>query len=246
MAAKKKATKAKATKAKATKAKATKAKAAKKPPSAKARQTALAQLDALEAAHPDARIALDYETPLQLLIATILAAQNTDKHINTVTPGLFARYRTAQDWADAPMAQLQDDLRPTGFFNQKAKSVQGCCKALVADHGGEVPPDVDALVALPGVGRKTANVVLGAAFGQPDRVAVDTHVKRIAGRLGLTTATKPDEIERDLEAIWPETRRTRGCHLLQFHGRRVCKARKPLCGECSLGAKLCPSFAPEG
>ena len=167
MAAKKKATKAKATKAKATKAKATKAKAAKKPPSAKARQTALAQLDALEAAHPDARIALDYETPLQLLIATILAAQNTDKHINTVTPGLFARYRTAQDWADAPMAQLQDDLRPTGFFNQKAKSVQGCCKALVADHGGEVPPDVDALVALPGVGRKTANVVLGAALAVP-------------------------------------------------------------------------------
>jgi endonuclease-3 len=209
-------------------------------PSAQARRRAEEQLDLLEAAHPDARIALDYETPLQLLVATILAAQNTDKHINTVTPRLFERYRSAADWAETPLEKLQEDLRPTGFFNQKAKAVQGACRALVEEHDGQVPPDVDALVALPGVGRKTANVVLGAAFGQPDRVAVDTHVKRLALRLGLTTSNKPDRIESDLEALWPSDRRTRGCHLLQYHGRRVCKARKPQCEVCSL-AEACPS-----
>jgi endonuclease-3 len=197
-------------------------------------------LDALERAYPDARCALDFETPLQLLIATILAAQAQDKHINTLTPDLFFKYPTARAWAEAPLEQLEHDLRPTGFFRNKAKAVKGCCAALVERHGGKVPADLDALVALPGVGRKTANVVLGNAFGQPDRVATDTHVLRLAARLGFTDRTDPEDVERDLEALWPAERRTRACHLLQFHGRQVCLARAPRCATCPV-QELCPS-----
>lgn len=197
-------------------------------------------LDRLERAYPDARCALDFQTPLQLLIATILAAQAQDKHINTVTPHLFAKYPTARDWAEAPLDQLEVDLKPTGFFRNKAKAVKGACQALVERHGGQVPRDLDALVELPGVGRKTANVVLGTAFHEPHRVATDTHVLRLSRRLGFTESEDPIQVERDLEVRWPEDRRTRACHLLQFHGRQRCLARRPKCAECPL-SELCPS-----
>lgn len=208
-------------------------------PAAERRRT-LEVLERLEAAYPDARCALDFRTPLELLIATILAAQAQDKHINTVTPGLFAKYHDARAWAEAPIEQLEEDLRPTGFFRNKAKAVKATCRALVERHGGRVPEDLDALVALPGVGRKTANVVLGNAFGQRDRVATDTHVLRLSARLGFTEHTDPEKVEADLEARWPEDRRTRACHLLQFHGRQVCVARKPRCAACPVSA-LCPA-----
>ncbi|MCO5165704.1 MAG: endonuclease III [Planctomycetes bacterium] len=204
------------------------------------RRRTLEVLDRLERAYPDARCALDFHTPLQLLIATILAAQAQDKHINTVTPGLFAKYRTARDWAEAPLEQLEVDLKPTGFFRNKAKAVKATCQALVERHGGEVPEDLEALVALPGVGRKTANVVLGNAFRHPDRVATDTHVLRLAARLGFTEQTDAAKVEADLEARWPAERRTRACHLLQFHGRQVCVARRPRCDACPVN-DLCPS-----
>lgn len=208
--------------------------------SAAERRRTLEVLDRLERAYPDARCALDYRTPLELLIATILAAQAQDKHINTVTPGLFAKYPTARAWAEAPIEQLEEDLRPTGFFRNKAKAVKATCQALVERHGGKVPEDLDALVALPGVGRKTANVVLGNAFGHPDRVATDTHVLRLSARLGFTEHTDPEKVEADLEERWPAERRTRACHLLQFHGRQVCLARKPRCGACPVN-DLCPA-----
>jgi endonuclease III len=209
-------------------------------PPPKKRRRAIEVLDRLEQAYPDAKCALDFETPLQLLIATILAAQAQDKHINTVTPGLFAKYRTAKAWAEAPLEQLEVDLKPTGFFRNKAKAVKGACARLVELHGGKVPEDLDALVELPGVGRKTANVVLGNAFGHADRVATDTHVLRLSLRLGFTRSDDPVEVERDLEALWPAERRTRACHLMQFHGRAVCVARKPRCGECPVNDR-CPS-----
>lgn len=208
--------------------------------SAPERRRTLEVLDRLERAYPDARCALDFDTPLQLLIATILAAQAQDKHINTVTPGLFEKYRTAADWAEAPLDQLEVDLKPTGFFRNKAKAVKATCQALVERHGGAVPEDLDALVALPGVGRKTANVVLGNAFGHPDRVATDTHVLRLSARLGFTEETDAAKVEADLEARWPAPRRTRACHLLQFHGRQVCVARRPRCDACPVN-DLCPS-----
>jgi endonuclease-3 len=204
------------------------------------RARAIEVLDILEATYPDARCALDFETPLQLLIATILAAQAQDKHINTVTPGLFRKYPTARAWAEADPDEVRADLKPTGFYNNKAKAVQGACRVLVDEHGGEVPDDLDALVRLPGVGRKTANVVLGNAFHHPDRVATDTHVLRLSLRLGWTTSTDPEQVERDLEALWPAERRTRACHLLQFHGRALCVARSPRCQQCPV-APLCPS-----
>lgn len=201
---------------------------------------ALAILDRLEAEYPHAKCALDFTTPLELLVATILAAQARDSHINTVTPKLFAKYRTAADWARAPMETLREELRSTGTFNQKAKSVHEATSGLVENHGGEVPDDLEALTRLHGVGRKTANVVLGNAFGHPDRVAVDTHVKRLSQRLGFTREEDPDKIEADLEKLWPAPRRTRSCHLLQFHGRRICDAKTPKCDACVV-SELCPS-----
>jgi endonuclease-3 len=197
-------------------------------------------LDRLEAEYPNAKIALDFTTPLELLIATILAAQARDSHINTVTPALFKKYRTAADWANAPLETLRTELRSTGTFNQKAKSVHEATQGLVDHHGGEVPDDLDALTQLHGVGRKTANVVIGNAFGHPDRVAVDTHVKRLSQRLRFTRNDDPDKIEADLEKIWPAPRRTRACHLLQFHGRRICDAKNPKCDACVV-SDHCPS-----
>lgn len=195
-------------------------------------------LERLERAYPDARLALNFSNPLELLIALILAAQCTDEKVNQVTRDLFRRYRTAKDWAEVPQEKLEEEIRPTGFYRQKARTIRACCERLVQDFGGQVPADREALLTLPGVGRKTANILLGNAFAIPG-IGVDTHVARLAQRLGLTDQTDPDRIEADLAPLVPEPKQTRFCVLLQEHGRRVCKARKPLCFDCFL-ADLCP------
>ncbi len=190
--------------------------------------------------YPDARTELDWSNPLELLVATMLSAQTTDVRVNAVTRTLFERYRTAEDYAGAEPARLEEDIRPTGFYRNKARALQGMARALLEKHGGEVPRTMAELVALPGVGRKTANVVLGNAFGVNEGVVVDTHVRRLSNRLGLSTERDPEKIERDLLPLVPEEERTVFSHLLILHGRRVCKARKPLCPECVLN-DVCPS-----
>lgn len=192
----------------------------------------------LERAHPDATIALHFGTPLELLVATILSAQCTDERVNMVTPALFRKYRTAKDYAAADPAGFEEDIKSTGFYRAKTKSVLGMARALVERHGGEVPEDRDALVELPGVGLKTANVVLGNAFGQP-AIAVDTHVFRLSQRLRLAKSDDPDEIHDQLCAVLPRPKWTRATHVLQAHGRRICFARKPDCPTCPVRA-LCP------
>jgi endonuclease-3 len=195
-------------------------------------------LDGLQQAYPDARIALDFKTPLQLLIATILSAQCTDERVNMVTPGLFKTYPSAQALARAKPAKLEKEIRSTGFFRAKTRSLLGMAQALVERHGGEVPRDRDALVELPGVGLKTANVVLGNAFGV-DALAVDTHVFRVSQRLALAKSEDATEIHDQLVQILPKGRLTQGTHLLIIHGRRTCVARKPACPVCAVRA-LCP------
>ncbi len=190
--------------------------------------------------YPDAKTELNWENPLELLVATMLSAQTTDVRVNMVTETLFESYRTAADYAGADPAQLEEDIRPTGFYRNKARSLQGMARALLDEHGGEVPRTMAGLVSLPGVGRKTANVVLGNAFGVDEGVVVDTHVRRVSGRLGLTGEEDPEKIERDLLGVVPEGERTLFSHLLIFHGRRVCKARKPDCPGCVLN-DVCPS-----
>jgi endonuclease-3 len=192
----------------------------------------------LERAHPDAKLALDFSTPLELLVSLILAAQCTDAKVNEVTANLFKRYRTARDYADASQEELEEQVRATGFYRQKSASVRACCRALVDRFGGQVPRDLDSLLTLPGVGRKTANIVLGNAFGIPG-IGVDTHVSRLSQRLGLTRQTDPDKIEADLTKIVPRDKQIHFCHLLQYHGRRVCLARKPDCQACVL-LHICP------
>jgi endonuclease III len=194
----------------------------------------------LKKEYPDAKTELNWENPLELLVATMLSAQTTDVRVNMVTETVFEKYRTAADYAGADPAQLEEDIRPTGFYRNKARSLQGMARALLERHGGEVPRTMAGLVALPGVGRKTANVVLGNAFGVDEGVVVDTHVRRVAGRLGLTEERDPEKIERDLIRVVPEGERTLFSHLLIFHGRRVCKARKPDCPGCVLN-DICPS-----
>ena len=194
----------------------------------------------LKSAYPDARTALDWSNPLELLVATILSAQTTDVRVNSVTPDLFAKYPTAADLADADPTELEEAIRPTGFFRNKAKSLQGMARALVEDHGGEVPRTMEDLVALPGVGRKTANVVLGNAFSIDEGVVVDTHVRRLSNRLGFTSQSDPEKIERDLIRTVPKEDWTVFSHLLILHGRSVCKARKPACVDCVVN-DLCPS-----
>jgi endonuclease III len=189
--------------------------------------------------YPDAKTELNWENPLELLVATMLSAQTTDVRVNMVTERLFEKYRTAADYAGADPAQLEEDIRPTGFYRNKARSLRGMARALLERHGGEVPRTMAGLVALPGVGRKTANVVLGNAFGVDEGVVVDTHVRRVSGRLGLTEERDPEKIERDLIRVVPEGERTLFSHLLIFHGRRVCKARKPDCPGCVL-SDVCP------
>ena len=195
-------------------------------------------LDSLERAYPDAKIALDFKTPLQLLIATILSAQCTDERVNMVTPALFKTYPTAQALARAKPAKLEKEIRSTGFFRAKTRSLLGMAQALVERHGGEVPRERDALVELPGVGLKTANVVLGNAFGV-DALAVDTHVFRVSQRLALAKSEDAVEIHDQLVQVLPRGRLTQGTHLLIIHGRRTCTARKPACPVCAVRA-LCP------
>lgn len=192
----------------------------------------------LEEAHPDAGIALNFSTPLELLVALILAAQCTDERVNKVTRSLFRKYRSARDYAEAPQEVLEMEVRPTGFFRNKAKAIRACCGELVDRFQGEVPGCLEDLLALSGVGRKTANIVLGNAFGQP-AIGVDTHVKRLSSRMGFSRHSDPDRIEEDLCRIIPLKSWVRFCHLLQFHGRRICLARVPRCGACPV-EDLCP------
>jgi endonuclease-3 len=190
--------------------------------------------------HPDAHCELDHSTPLQLLVATILSAQCTDARVNQVTPTLFARYPSAAGYAGADRAELEEIIRPTGFFRTKANTLIGLGAALVADFGGQVPGRLKDLVTLPGVGRKTANVVLGNAFGVPG-ITVDTHFGRLARRFGWTTSEDPVVIEQEVGALFPRRDWTMLSHRMIFHGRRVCHSRTPACGACSLAA-LCPSY----
>jgi endonuclease-3 len=198
----------------------------------------------LRKAYPDARCALDHSSPLELLVATILSAQSTDKMVNTVTPKLFAKYRTAADYARSPRGVLEKEIHSTGFFNSKAKSLRAMGAAIAAGHGGRVPDTMEALVQLPGVGRKTANVVLGNAFEKDEGFVVDTHVGRLARRLGFTRQIDPVKVEDDMNAIVPRGRRTLGAHLLIFHGRSICTARRPACPDCPV-LDLCPKIGVE-
>lgn len=193
----------------------------------------------LAAAYPDAHCELDFTTPLELLVATILSAQCTDKRVNIVTKELFRVCKTAADYVALPIEQLEDMVKTTGFFRSKAKNIKACCTALVEKHGGEVPSDMDALTALAGVGRKTANVVLGNVFGINEGVVVDTHVSRLSTRLGLTREKTPEKIEEDLIHLIPRKNWALFSHWLIWHGRRRCAARKPDCSACEIAA-LCP------
>lgn len=190
--------------------------------------------------YPDARCELDFQNPLQLLVATVLSAQTTDVRVNSVTPELFARYRDAAAYAAADVGELEAIVRPTGFYRNKALALIGIGQHLVADYGGQVPARLEDLVRLPGVGRKTANVVLGDAFGVPG-ITVDTHVGRLARRLGWTQETDPVRVEQDVAGLIERAEWTNVSHRLIFHGRRVCFARSPACGACGI-ADLCPSF----
>jgi len=198
----------------------------------------------LKAEYPDAHCELDFRTPYELIVATILSAQCTDARVNMVTPTLFARYPTAKALSEANPAEVEEIIRSTGFFRNKTKSLIGMASALVADHRGQVPDEMEALRVLPGVGRKTANVVLGNAFGKNEGVTVDTHVTRLSNLLGLTTETDPVKIEQDLMRLVDREDWTLVSHLLIWHGRRVCIARRPRCGRCVL-SKLCPSVQPD-
>ncbi|NBR84530.1 MAG: endonuclease III [Verrucomicrobia bacterium] len=193
----------------------------------------------LQRTYPDAYCELNHANPLELLIATILSAQCTDKRANLVTAELFKRYRTARDFAEAPLADLEQAVKSTGFYRNKAKNIQACCRKLVELHGGEVPRTMAELTALDGAGRKTANVVLGNAFGINVGVVVDTHVSRLSQRLGLTRATTPERIEQDLMKLVPQPQWAQFSHWLIWHGRRRCDARKPDCAGCELKA-WCP------
>jgi len=194
----------------------------------------------LQKTYPDAHCELNYSNPLELLVATILSAQCTDKRVNVVTASLFKKYQTAADYAKADPAELELDIKTTGFYRNKTKNVQSCCRKLVERHGGEVPPTMEELTHLDGVGRKTANVVLGNAFGRNEGVVVDTHVARLSHRLGLTGEHDPEKIEQELVKLVPRELWTLFSHWLIWHGRRRCSARSPDCPHCEI-RKLCPS-----
>jgi endonuclease-3 len=190
--------------------------------------------------HPDARCALHYENPLQLLVATILSAQCTDVRVNLVTPSLFARFPDAKAYATADAKELETAIQSTGFFRNKARNIMSCCQRLLTHHGGQVPRTLEELVKLPGIGRKTANVILSNAFDVPG-ITVDTHVGRLSRRMGLTTETDPEKVERDLMDIIPKKDWTMFSHRMIHHGRKVCQARKPNCAGCTL-AEVCPKI----
>jgi endonuclease-3 len=203
-------------------------------------QTAVKVLDILGKQYRDARVTLDFKDPLQLLIATILAAQCTDERVNVVTKDLFKKYRRAADYAKADLRNLEEEIRPTGFYRNKAKSVIACCQRIVNKFNGQVPQTLEELTSLSGVGRKTANIILGNAYGQ-QAIAVDTHVKRVTHRLGWAKSDEPDKIEFELMEVIPQDRWTMACHQLVFHGRKVCMAKKPQCPTCPV-AKFCPKI----
>ncbi len=204
------------------------------------RRRAAEILDRLAEEHPDASIALHWSTPLELLVATILSAQSTDVGVNRVTETLFRRFRTPEDYLAVPVGDLQQLIKPTGFFRQKTAAIRGCCAAILERHDGEVPHTTAELVKLPGVGRKTAAVVASNAFGATEGIAVDTHVRRLSKRLGLTRHTDPDKIERVLMQLYPRARWLQVSDVLIFHGRRICHARAPRCEECAVN-DVCPS-----
>jgi endonuclease-3 len=194
----------------------------------------------LTRAYPDAEVALAFSNPLECLVATILSAQCTDERVNQVTRELFARYREPADYANAPESELAAAIRPTGFFNQKTRAIRGACARILDAYGGRVPDTMDDLLTLPGVARKTANIVLGNAFGKVEGIAVDTHVRRVANRLGFTDTDEPDEIERDLMTLVPRKRWFDFTYVLIDHGRAVCVARVPRCPDCVVN-DLCPA-----
>ena len=193
--------------------------------------------------YPDAKCALHYDNPLQLVIATILSAQCTDVRVNMVTPALFKRYPTAQAFAEAEQSELEDMIRSTGFFRNKAGNIIACCKTIAEKHGGKVPGTLDELVLLPGIGRKTANVVLGNAFDTPG-ITVDTHMQRLSRRMAFTKQEDPHKIELDLMELLPSKEWTMFSHRMIFHGRQICQARKPMCESCPV-AKQCPKIGVE-
>jgi endonuclease-3 len=201
---------------------------------------ALKVLNILEKEYPEARVTLEFKDPLQLLIATILAAQCTDERVNLVTKDLFKKYHQAADFAGAELRTLEDEIRPTGFYHNKAKSIMGCCDMLVKKFHGQVPQRLEDLTSLPGVGRKTANIILGNAYGQK-AIAVDTHVKRVTHRLAWAKSDDPDKIEFELMKVIPRERWTMACHQLVFHGRKVCTAKQPQCPTCPV-VKFCPKI----
>lgn len=205
------------------------------------KQRALEILIVLKRLYPDATCSLTYETPVQLLVATILSAQCTDERVNKVTPALFARFPDAQALAYCDREELETLIRSTGFYRNKAKNIQGACKKIIQDFGGEVPQRMEELLTLPGVARKTANVVSAHAFGVNQGVTVDTHVKRLSQRLGLTQEKDPVKIERDLMKLLPQAEWENFSISIIYHGRAVCNARKPICSACDL-AHICPSF----
>ena len=190
-------------------------------------------LKIIDQLYPDAKCSLDFDNPLQLMVATMLSAQCTDERVNKVTPALFKKYTSASQWAEAPLKELEQDIKSTGFYHNKALAIIESSKIIAADFGGEVPSDLEILVKLPGIGRKTANVILGNAFGIPG-IVVDTHVARVSARVGLTREKAPDKIERDLMAVIPKQRWIKFSHQLIQHGRRICIARKPKCSICPL------------
>lgn len=204
------------------------------------KQRAAALVDAFRSVYPQAHCELVFSNPLELLVATILSAQCTDKRVNIVTETLFARYRTARDYANASQEEMEEAIHSTGFYRNKAKNIRAMAADLVAEYGGKVPEEMDQLTALAGVGRKTANVVLGNAFGKNEGVVVDTHVSRLSQRLGLTKSKTPEKIESDLMALVPQEEWTNFSHWLIWHGRRRCTARKPDCAGCEV-RDLCPS-----
>lgn len=208
------------------------------------REKVIRILEILQEEYPEARVTLQYENPLQLLIATILAAQCTDERVNQVTKDLFRKYKKAQDFAKADVRTLEDEIRPTGFFHNKAKSIIAACQEIGRRFKGQVPRTLDELTTLPGVGRKTANIILGNAFGE-QAIAVDTHVKRVSHRLGWAKSNNPDQIEGELMKVIPPERWTISCHQIVFHGRKICQARKPQCSICRL-ASLCPKIGLSG
>jgi endonuclease-3 len=204
------------------------------------RARVLKAIELLEGEYPDAKTALKYSNPLELLVATILSAQCTDKRVNAVTKNLFKKYKTSEDYAESDLSELEEDVRPTGFFRNKARNIQKSCRLLVEKFNSQVPKTMDEIIELPGVARKTANIVLSNAYGVIEGVAVDTHVRRLSQRLEFTENKSPDKIERDLMEIVPMAQWKRITDLLIFHGRKVCVARKPKCSICVLN-EICPS-----